>query len=656
MHHDASDQLSRTTAVAEGRSALPPSRGRDVIATVDRAMGAFARIFATGGALMMLAVAVVTTFDVVVMRWILASPIAGSNEIFQTVFPTAIALVLAAGLCDRATLEIDLMGFFFSPRVIQWLRAIGATIFFLTLIVIAWAVYEQTRSAYNRGTVTTIMRWPLWPWYFVITAFFALCVPAQFLVALRATADLLPKWYQGTFLVFGGVILAAVGTVVLFQSAQVFFLSNMLMAALGLVALLWVMILLYIPLAAALAATACLGILGLFGLGQAINVTGAETKGLLISLDLAVIPFFLMMGGFAIQSGMSKDIFTFAQSIFAPFRGGLAFATIGGSAGFGALTGSSVATVATIGSVALPEMEQRGYARSLSAGAIASGGTLGQLLPPSTAAVVYALLVEQSIGMIYIAMIIPAFMTILFYMAAIKITVAIAPDSAPVGEKWDRSEILSSGLRSLPAVVMFALVFGGIFFGVFTATEAAGVGAVVAFAVLIVRGGLRGGGFWRVMAETTRSTSMIYFLIIGALITTFFFSATGLTSTLTGTIEAWNLPGWVVVALLCVGYIALGFVLDSMAIIMITASLSAGIVAAYGYDPIWWAVVMIVVVEIGVITPPFGLNLFMLKSVSPDLPLSTMYSGVVPFIIADLVKLALLIAFPMLVLWLPGFL
>lgn len=646
----------QTAADGSPATDLPPSRVRDAIATADAGVGAVARVVATAGALTMLGVALVTTFDVVVLRWLFNSPIPGSNEIFQTIFPTAIAAVLAAGLCARATLEIDLMGMVLGPRSIQWLRAIGAAIYLVAIILLAYAMYRQAFSAYNRGTSTTIMQWRLWPWYATITAFFILCVPAQLLVALRAGAELTRRWFVGAGIVFVGVGLATVLTVMLFMSLQMFFLSNMLLAATLLVLLLWVMMLLYVPLAAALTVCASLGILGIFGSGQAINIAGAETRGLLISLDLAVVPFFLMMGGFAVQSGMSRDIFAFAQAVFSPFRGGLALATIGGSAGFGALTGSSVATVATIGSVAYPEMERRGYSPKLASGSIAAGGTLGQLLPPSTVAVVYALLVEQSIGTIYIAMIVPALMTVVFYMAAIGISVTLNPAVAPKGEPWSGREIVTTGLRALPVAVMFALVFGGIFFGIFTATEAAGVGAVVAFAILLLRGGFRGGGFWQVMSETTRSTSMIYFLIIGALITTFLFSATGLSTALTNLITSLNLSGWMVVVLLCLGYVALGFVLDSMAIMMITASLSAGIVGAYGYDPIWWAIIMVVVVEIGVLTPPFGLNLFMLKSVAPRLRLGQLYAGVTPFLIADMLKLALLIAFPAIVMWLPGFL
>lgn len=636
--------------------ALPASTGRALIAAADRRMDGLARIVATVGALAMLGVALVTTFDVVVMRWLMNAPIPGSNEIFQTVFPTAIAAVLAAGLSQRATLEIDLMSTVFSERAVAWLRAIGAAVFLVVIILIAWAVYKQALTAWSRGSATTIMRWPLWPWYFAITALFALCVPAQFLVALRAAADLTARWYVGALVVLGGVALLSWGVVVQFQTMQMLFLGNMLAVAVALVVLLWVLILLYVPLAAALTACASMGILGLFGLGQTINIAGAETKGLLINLDLAVLPFFLMMGGFAVQSGISRDIYAFAQALCRPFRGGLALATIGGSAGFGALTGSSVATVATIGSVAYPEMDKRGYSARLSAGAISAGGTLGQLLPPSTAAVIYAILVEQSIGAIYIALIIPAILTILFYFGAIAATVILAPSSAPRGEPWDVREIGRTALDSLPALIMFGLVFGGIFFGIFTATEAAGVGAVVAFAIMVMRGRLRGGGFWQVMGETTRSTSMIYFLIIGALITTFFFSATGLSAAATGLVTGLNLPGWAVVALLCFIYILLGFVLDSIAVLMITASLTAGIVGVYGYDPIWWGIIMIVVVEIGVITPPFGLNLFMLKSVAPGLKLRDVYAGVAPFVLADILKLALLIAFPAIILWLPGFL
>lgn len=640
----------------EHLAALPPSTGRAAVAHADHWVGAFARMVATVGALTMLAVALVTTFDVVIMRWLMNAPIPGSNEIFQTVFPTAVACVLAAGLCDRATLEIDLMGSVFSQRTVRWLRTIGATVFAVIIILLAWAVYQQALSAWNRGSTTMIMRWPLWPWYFTIAGLFVLCVPAQFAVALRLASELTARWYLAPALILGSVGLTTLAAVTLLPTLQMFFLSNMLMLAISLVALLWVMILLYVPLAASLTACASIGILGMFGMNQTINIAGAETRGLLTNLDLAVLPFFLMMGGFAVQSGISRDIYAFAQALCRPFRGGLALATIGGSAGFGALTGSSVATVATIGSVAYPEMEKRRYSPRLSAGSISAGGTLGQLLPPSTAAVIYAILVEESIGALYIALIVPALLTVLFYMGAIMVTVTISRGAAPPGENWNGREIVTTGLASLPALGMFGMVFGGIFFGVFTATEAAGVGAVIAFVIMVMRGGLRGGGFWKVMAETTRSTSMIYFLIIGALITTFFFSATGLSAALAGFVTGLNLTGWQVVAILCAVYILLGFVLDSIAIMMITASLSAGIVAAYGYDPIWWGIIMIIVVEIGVITPPFGLNLFMLKSVAPKLTLRQIYTGVAPFVLADILKLALLIAFPAIILWLPGFL
>ena len=357
-------------APGDAATGLPASTGRTIIAASDQWVGAFARVIATAGAFAMLCVALVTTFDVVVMRWLLNTPIPGTNEIFQTVFPTAVACVLAAGLSDRAVLEIDLMSTVFSDRVTRWLRAIGAGIFAVVIILIAWAVYMQAMSAWSRGSTTMIMRWPLWPWYFAITAVVALCIPAQIMVALRAASELSARWYLGPALIFAGVGLTTWAVITVLPMLQQVFLGNMLSMAIALVVLLWVMILLYVPLAAALTACASMGILGLFGMGQTINIAGAETRGLLTSLDLAVLPFFLMMGGFALHSGISRDIYAFAQAVCRPFRGGLAMATIGGSAGFGALTGSSVATVATIGSVAYPEMEARRYSPRLSAGSI----------------------------------------------------------------------------------------------------------------------------------------------------------------------------------------------------------------------------------------------------------------------------------------------
>jgi C4-dicarboxylate transporter DctM subunit len=544
-------------------------------------------------------------------------------------------------------------------------------LFTATLILIAWRVGVYTYEAQSRGMETMILQWPLSPFLWVITALFVFCVPVQFLAFIRSIVTTLEivrqdskdnrfdtqtntgptvsttaaKMFAG-FLVVAAILYFGVGALdpVLTKHGTgmailVFFV-------------LWGLVLMFVPLAAALAICAILGAAAIFGYSHAFSVLGSETVGLITDTNLAVIPFFLMMGGFATAAGMSADIFRLAQALFGFLRGGLAIATIGGCAGFGALTGTSIATVATIGPVALPEMKKRGYSIELITGSIAAGATLGQLVPPSTAVVIYALLVQESIGRLYIAVLVPAFITALLYMLAVSFTIRLRPSAAPVKDKFQAREIWLALKASVWVLLMFVSVIGGIYTGIFTATEAAAVGAVIAFLVAVCRGKLSKETIWQVVGETTRSTSMLYFLIIGALTISFFMGTSGLPESVTSILTGSGLPGLAVLCILAVIYILLGTVMDSFAIMITTAPLVAPIITGYGYDLIWWGVIMVILVEMGVVTPPFGLNLFMVKSIAPEVSLTSVYRGVLPFVITDTVKLFLLIIFPSLSLWL----
>lgn len=629
------------------------TQGHPVVTQVDKLLAAMNRTIASAGVVLMLGIAIFTVFDVIILRAIFNAPFSASNEIFQMLFSVAIAAVLASGISDRATLQIDLLESFLPRGVVGWLKAIGAAIYLFMLVLLCMGMIEHAMATRSRGVITTILQMPTWPFMAAVTTFLLLAIPSQLVAFLDEAIRLPGRW----FAVLIAAVIAATICIGGYYGAlelQNYFLANMIVVAICAFVLLWVMILFFVPLSAALLLCAGLGITGTFGLDTAVKVAASETASLLTSADLAIIPLFLMMGGFAVASGMSSDIYRLAQAVFAPFRGGLAMATVGGCAGFGALTGSSIATVASIGGAAYPEMRARGYAKTLATGSIAAGGTLGQLIPPSTAIVVYALLVEESIGAMYIAVLIPALLTIAFYMFAIIIQTYLKPASAPGQSHWNFTEIWAAALRCGPVIALFFLVIGGIFFGIFTATEAAAVGAILAFVVALLRGKLSGGSFWRVAAETTRSTSMIYFVIIGALLITFFMASTGVATTLTGYLLNTGLPPLSILFLIAVAFVLLGSVMDSMTIMMITASTMAGVVTGLGYDPVWWGIVMVMLVELGVVTPPFGLNLFVMKSVAPDTKLSDVYRGVMPFVLADIIKISLLILFPALTLWLPS--
>ena len=624
----------------------------------DRLSRSVTRGIATLGILGMLLVGIATLVDVLVLRTLFNSPLPGFNEILQTVFAVAIASVLASGLATRASVRVDVLGPWLGQRLMRWIAVAGDAVGLAIFVVFALACYRRAELTLLIHGQTTVLRLPTGPFMVAIAAFLAVCVPVQAVATLVSLRDAIradrDRGWQGAALIVVLVLLALTAFAFLgvpaMASASI---APGVIAGAGFVAL-WLLVLSTLPVGTAMALIGLLGTAALMGWDRTVSNTGSTVTGLLMNGELALIPLFLMMGAFATVAGLSADIYRLAQAALGWMRGGVAMATVAACGGFGALTGSSIATVATIGAVAAPEMKARGYAPSLSAGAIASGATLGQLVPPSTVIVLYAILVEQSIGKLYIAAMVPAAMTLLGYLAVIFFSVRARPDLAPGRDVFSLSELGGALIRSAVVVVLFGVVIGGIYLGIFTATEAASVGAVVTFIAALARGKLKGGAIWRVAAETTASIAMIYPLIIGALLLTFFLELSGLPAMTIGAVQTLAIGPLATVLIMIVAFVALGTVMDSVAVLIMTAGIAAPIVISLGYDPIWWGIIMLIVVELGVITPPFGLNLFMLKSVTRDFETREVYRGVLPFILADVIKLALLIAVPALVLWLPG--
>jgi tripartite ATP-independent transporter DctM subunit len=607
------------------------------------------------GVLGMIAVSLLTAFDIVIMRWLVSRPIAGSNEFLSTIFAVSVAAVLPGVLASRAGLEIDILGDRMRPSLALFLRQLGQALLLVLIILIAWRVAAYAQQAYIRGQSTVILQWRTSPFLALIALIFVFCIPVQFFTLLGTVRENQDQYPFGLRLATLIAVPAALMLVVLLlgDRLSLYFSAHPIGLSLAIFALLWVLVLLLIPVAAVLVTCGFVGTVLLMGTGSALNVLGSETAGLLTNTDLAVVPLFLLMGGFATVGGLSNDVYRLAHAAFGFLRGGLAHATIGGCAGFGALTGSSLATVATMGRVAFPQMRERGYAASLSSGCIVAGGTLGQLVPPSTAIVIYALLTEQSIGELYIAVLLPALLTVILYMMSITIMVHVRPEMAPGRDRFDIREFFVALRKASVVIGMFALVIGGIYAGIFTATEAAAIGAAIAFFAALFRGKLKKATILAVVSETTAATGVVYFVIIGAFVTTFFVGSAGLPAYLTESLVHSGLAPLAIVTLLVLFYIALGCVMDSFTVMIITAPLVAALIGQIGYDPVWWGIMMVVLVELGVVTPPFGMNLFVMKTVEPKLPLTTIFAGVLPFVVADLFKIVLLIAFPWIVLWLP---
>jgi len=429
--------------------------------------------------------------------------------------------------------------------------------------------------------------------------------------------------------------------------------SGPLLGVLGF-ALAVALVLLRVPVAVAMGLVGTAGLWLTGGAATVGFVLGAAPFEAVFPYSFSVVPLFVAMGVFAARSGLSAALFRAVDALVGRFRGGLALATVGACAGFGAICGSSLATAATMARVAYPEMERRGYAPSLAAAAVAAGGTLGVMIPPSILLVIYGLLTEQSIGELFAAALVPGVLATLLYMAAVILALTIRPDLAPPGEPPDPAERRMALHEVWPVVLLFVVVIGGIYAGLFSPTEAAAVGAAGAVLLAAARCTLTAAVLADAVLETARICGMIFFVLMGAAVFNHFVEMTGLPHGLVEWVEAAGWPPLAVTVAILVFYVVLGCFMDSLSMILLTIPFVFPVVLELGHDPVWFGIVVVTVAELGLITPPVGMNLFVIQGTVPGLKLSTIVRGLPPFLLADLVRLALLVAFPQLALWLPA--
>jgi tripartite ATP-independent transporter DctM subunit len=412
-------------------------------------------------------------------------------------------------------------------------------------------------------------------------------------------------------------------------------------------------ILFQVPIATALAFVGFCGYAWLNGWTPALSMVATVTKDSTLAYSLIVLPLFVLMGNLVAGAGISGDLFRAAQAFVGKRRGGLAMATVVACGGFGAICGSSVATAATMGKVAIPSMRKLGYSDSLSAAAVAAGGTLGILIPPSVIMVVYGVATQTHIGMLFAAGIVPGVIAIGGYMLAVKWSVWRDPDLAPLAEGKEPVGKLAL-LKSLwPVVLIFGIVMGGIYGGLFTSIEASGIGAAAALLFALTHHSLKLKDIYAILVDTARTSAMMFAIILGAALFGEFVNLTGVHEGLLQVVKASGLPPFGVILLMIALYILLGTVLESLSMILLTVPIFFPIVLSLGYDPVWFGILVVMVVEIGLITPPIGVNLFVIRSVMPDIPMSSVVRGVIPFIVADILRILLIAAVPALTLWLP---
>ncbi|HSW19229.1 MAG TPA: TRAP transporter large permease [Ramlibacter sp.] len=410
-----------------------------------------------------------------------------------------------------------------------------------------------------------------------------------------------------------------------------------------------------LPLALSMAVSGLVGMGLLLGWPQAfasVTQTIFETG---FAYQLSVVPLFVLMGSFVVRAGMAHELFASAQAFLGHLRGGLAMATIVACGGFGAICGSSVATAATMTRVAFPEMRRHGYSEQLASGVVAAGGTLGILIPPSTLMVIYGITTETNIGKLFIAGILPGIVAIALLCVAVGWIAGRDPRAAPA-TKYVAWRDRFATLRSIWGVVaLFALVIGGIYGGYFTATEGAGVGACGAFCFALLRRRLSRAVLKQVLTESARTTAMLFTIIIAAGIFSNFINFTTLPGELKAMVLQFSPHPIVVIGAMMVIYILLGTVMEELSMILLTLPVFFPIVVSLGFDPVWFGILIVCIVEIGMISPPVGMNLFVVKSLLPHVPMGTLFRGVTPFVVADVVRLGLLIALPAISLWLPSF-
>lgn len=413
------------------------------------------------------------------------------------------------------------------------------------------------------------------------------------------------------------------------------------------------LIFLRVPIAIALGIVGFGGFWLLNGQTPAMSMAAITTTGSTMSYYLAVVPLFVLMGNLVAGAGISAELYRAAQVFIGHRKGGLAIATVVSCGGFAAVCGSSIATAVTMGKVSIPSMRSYGYSDRLATATVAAGGTLGILIPPSIIMVVYGIATETHIGKLFAAGLLPGIIGVIGYSLAVRWVVWRDPSAAPQAERSTRVERLDAIKRVWTVVALFVLVLGGIYGGWFTATEAGGIGAAGALVFALARR-VSPAELYSIFKDSVQTTAVLFVLIIGATIFSEFVNYTGAHRNILALVSDGALSPLMIMLVIVATYILLGCVLDSLAMMLLTLPMFFPIVTGLGYDPVWFGILVVMLVELGLITPPIGMNLFILRSIVPDVSLATIIRGIVPFVVSDVFRVLLILAFPAITLFLPG--
>ena len=423
-------------------------------------------------------------------------------------------------------------------------------------------------------------------------------------------------------------------------------------ASIGLLAML-ILAFARVPLAIAMGLVGFAGLWWMRGLNPALASVTSTVYEAGFEYTLSVVPLFILMGNFVTRAGMSRELYRAAYTLVGHFRGGLAMATVMACAGFGSVCGSSIATAATMTKVAYPSMKDHGYSGQLAAGAIAAGGTLGILIPPSTILVIYGLVTETSIGKLFAAGMIPGLLAVVMMCLTISFLTWRDPSSGPAAERSSWAERMDAMKDIWAVAFLFVIVMGGIYGGVFTTTEGAGIGAFGAFIIALLRKSLNWSVTLDILIESARTTGMLFMILVGALVFANFVNFTTLPNDLKNLVSTHNISPVTVMIAICAIYVILGAAMEELSMVLLTLPVFFPLVVSLGFDPVWFGIIIVLVVMIGLVSPPVGMNMFVVRNMLPELSTATIFKGVLPFVYTLVAVLALMVAFPQIALFLP---
>lgn len=613
---------------------------------IEKRINPIAKYINAAGAFTSLLMVVLVTAHVL-SRAIFSRPLIGMVEIEELMIVLLVFCGIAHTQITGNHISVDFVTTRLPKRIKDLIDVATSLLTTIFLFVLSWQSLVQSKNQMMNGTATFDLQIKLYGVMWIVAAgffLFGLSTLTSFLKISHKTIQSGSPVSTGFAMVFA-ITLAVIpflGMELEIVVAQYF----------GIIALL-------IFLFSGMLIGAALGFLGFFGMAllfgpeAGFGLLKTVPYSMTASYSLCVIPFFILMGELCFQSGLSEKLYKAAYYWVGRFRGGLSMATVLACGAFSAVSGSSLATAATMGAVSLPEMKRYKYADTLATGSIAAGGTIGILIPPSVVLIIYGILTEVSIAELFFAGIIPGLISLVYYIIAIVIWTRINPKVGPAGPKFSMTQKVNSLKDTWEVACLFVLIMGGIYSGLFTPTEAGAIGATGALVLGLVRRRINGKNLYEALLATGRTTSMVFMIIIGTAIYGYFLTSTQLPMEIAMYATQLPVSPVVVVGLIIFICFCLGCVMGTMPLVFITVPIFAPVVESLGYNLIWFGVIVVVISEIGMITPPVGINVYIMKGLAKDVPLSTIFKGIFPFLIADFARLITLIAFPALTLFLP---